>query len=145
MTPREITLLQTSFQKVAPVSEQTAAQFYSRLFELDPRMRAVFQGNLTVEGRKLMALVALTVKHLHRFDRLVPSVHRLGLRYAAYHLTENNYRTIGEALLWALARVLGDAFTNDLQSAWAEAYWIFAETLKAGGEESLARQIRATA
>ena len=36
MTPQEIGLVQQSFSKVAPISEQAAALFYGRLFQIAP-------------------------------------------------------------------------------------------------------------
>ena len=39
MTPEQINLVQQSFAKVAPISEQAAVLFYDRLFELDPALK----------------------------------------------------------------------------------------------------------
>ena len=36
MTPEQITLVQQSFAKVAPISEPAAVLFYDRLFEVAP-------------------------------------------------------------------------------------------------------------
>jgi hypothetical protein len=39
MTPDQIKLVQQSFSKVAPISEQAAVIFYDRLFEVAPTGR----------------------------------------------------------------------------------------------------------
>ena len=41
MTPEQITLVQQSFAKVAPISAQAAVLFYDRLFEVAPSVRAI--------------------------------------------------------------------------------------------------------
>ena len=42
MTSEQITLVQQSFSKVAPISEAAAVLFYDRLFEVAPSVRAMF-------------------------------------------------------------------------------------------------------
>ena len=37
MTPDQVKLVQESFAKVAPISDQAAVMFYDRLFEIAPR------------------------------------------------------------------------------------------------------------
>ena len=55
MTPSQIELVQDSFAKVAPISEQAASLFYDRLFEVAPQVRAMFPDDLTEQRKKLMA------------------------------------------------------------------------------------------
>ena len=42
MTPDQVTLVQSSFAKVAPISEQAAVLFYDRLFEIAPQVKRCF-------------------------------------------------------------------------------------------------------
>jgi len=142
MTSAEITLVKDSFRKLAPIADQAAALFYARLFELDPSLRALFHGDMAEQGRKLMQMIGLAVGGLDRLEELVPAVRQLGLRHAAYHVRDEHYETVGEALLWTLGRGLGPAFTNDMQAAWAKTYWTLAETMKAGARDGAARQHR---
>jgi nitric oxide dioxygenase len=55
MTNEQIKLVQDSFRQVAPIAETAAQLFYARLFELDPDLELLFKGNLSEQGRKLMA------------------------------------------------------------------------------------------
>lgn len=145
MTPREISLVKTSFQKVAPIAEQAAAIFYARLFELDPSLRGLFRGDMAEQGRKLMHMLGLAVNGLDRLETLAPVVRQLGMRHAGYHVREEHYDTVGEALLWTLGKGLGPEFTTEMQAAWARTYWLLAETMKAGARDALAMQTRAAA
>ena len=142
MNPLEISLVKTSFQKVAPIADQAAALFYARLFELDPSLRELFHGNLADQGKKLMAMIGLAVSGLDRPEALVPAVRQLGMRHASYHVKERHYDTVGTALLWTLEKGLGADFTADTRAAWTRVYWVLAETMKAGARDALAMQSR---
>ena len=50
MTPQQKDLVQSSFEKVLPISEQAAALFYSRLFEVDPSLRPLFKTDIEVQA-----------------------------------------------------------------------------------------------
>ena len=50
MTPDQVNLVQESFAKVAPISEQAAVLFYGRLFEVAPSVRAMFPDDMTEHG-----------------------------------------------------------------------------------------------
>lgn len=145
MTPREIALVQESFRKVAPISDQAAAIFYARLFELDPALRALFHGSMAEQGRKLMQMLGFAVGGLSRLDELVPHIRQLGLRHAGYQVRDAHYDTVGEALLWTLARGLGADFTAEHQAAWAKVYWLLAETMKTGARDRRAQLERSVA
>lgn len=145
MNAREISLVKASFQKVAPIADQAAAIFYARLFELDPSLRALFQGDMAGQGRKLMQMLGLAVGSLDRLETLAPVVRQLGMRHAGYHVRDEHYDTVGEALLWTLGKGLGPEFTGEMQAAWARTYWLLAETMKAGARDALAMQSRTAA
>lgn len=140
MTSAEITLVRDSFRKVAPIADQAAALFYARLFELDPSLRPLFNGDMAEQGRKLMQMLGLAVGGLNELHNLLPIVRHLGLRHAGYGVRDEHYETVGEALLWTLGRGLGPAFTEETQAAWARAYWTLAETMKAGARDGAAQQ-----
>jgi hemoglobin-like flavoprotein len=142
MTSAEITLVKESFRKVLPIADQAAALFYTRLFELDPTLRALFHGDMAEQGRKLMHMLGMAVAGLDQLDQLVPAVRQLGLRHAGYQVRDEHYETVGEALLWTLGRGLGAAFTPEMQAAWAKTYWTLAETMKAGARDGATQQSR---
>jgi len=58
---------------------------------------------------------------------------------------DRHYETVGEALLWTLAHGLGTDFTEDARAAWGKAYWLLAETMKAGARDGAAKVNRAVA
>jgi hemoglobin-like flavoprotein len=95
-------LVQSSFQKVAPIAETAASLFYGRLFELDPSLRHMFHGDMKEQGRKLMNMLTLAVRGLDRPEQLIPAVQMLGRRHTGYGVKPEHYDTVGAALLWTL-------------------------------------------
>ena len=130
MTPRQIDLVQGTWQKVLPIRETAAGLFYGRLFELDPALRDLFKGDLEEQGRKLMAMLTMTVNGLTRLEAIVPAVADLGRRHAGYGVTDADYDTVASALLWTLEQGLGAEFTAEVKEAWAGAYTLLAATMK---------------
>ena len=122
MTPEQIALVRSSFDKVVPISEQAAAIFYARLFELAPQVRALFKGDMTEQGRKLMAMLRTVVKVLDKPDVLVPAAERLAERHVGYGAQPAHYAVVGQALIDTLQTGLGDAFTAETKAAWLAAY-----------------------
>ncbi len=131
MTPEQIALVQTSFERVAPNAEAVAALFYDRLFVLDPEARSLFKGDMRVQGGKLMAMLAVVVRGLTRLEQIVPAIEALGRRHAAYGVQERHYATVGSALLWTLEQGLGEGFTPEVKQAWTAVYELLATTMKA--------------
>ena len=130
MTPRQIELVQSTWQLVVPVAEDAAQLFYVRLFQLDPSLRAMFKGDMEEQGRKLMAMIDFAVKALTRLDSLLPGLRMLGERHGRYGVRDEHYDTVAQALIWTLHKGLGEAFTPEVRNAWAAAYRVLSNTMK---------------
>ncbi|MDO3722028.1 globin family protein [Marinobacter sp. chi1] len=130
MNAQQITLVQESFAKVAPIADQAAAMFYSKLFEMDPELKPLFKGDMTEQGQKLMKMIGVAVNSLGRLDDIVPAVQQLGVRHVGYGVKDADYDTVGGALLWTLEQGLGDDFTPECKEAWTQTYTVLASTMK---------------
>jgi hemoglobin-like flavoprotein len=122
MTPQQVSDVQASFAKVAPIAGQAAALFYGRLFETAPETRTLFRGDMTAQGEKLMAAIATVVNSLGEIETIIPVVQDLAKRHVAYGVRPEHYSTVGAALLWTLEQGLADDFTPEVAAAWAAAY-----------------------
>jgi hemoglobin-like flavoprotein len=58
MNAEQIAAVQSTFEKVHPLSDTTAEMFYNRLFELDPSVQSLFKGDMKEQGRKLMYMIS---------------------------------------------------------------------------------------
>ncbi|RDJ22946.1 hemin receptor [Bosea caraganae] len=134
MTPEQIANVRDSFGKVAPIADQAAALFYGRLFEIAPETRALFKSDISEQGRKLMATLAVVVRGLDDLPALMPAVTRLAERHAGYGVEATHYVPVGAALLWTLEQGLGEGFTPEVKDAWTTAYGTLSGAMIAAGE-----------
>jgi hemoglobin-like flavoprotein len=131
MDQRTVGLVQASFEKVEPIADTAAELFYGRLFYLDPSLESLFKGDMTEQGKKLMAMIGIAVRGLNNLEALVPAVQNLGVRHVDYGVKDEHYDTVAAALLWTLEQGLGDEFTAELKQAWVDVYTLLANTMKA--------------
>ncbi|NPU10732.1 hemin receptor [Bradyrhizobium sp. 83012] len=122
MTPSQITLVQDSFAKVAPISEQAATIFYNRLFEVAPQVRVMFPDDLTEQRKKLMATLNVVVNGLSDLPAILPAASALAKRHVDYGARPEHYPVVGSALLWTLEKGLGAAWNPEVAAAWTAAY-----------------------
>jgi hemoglobin-like flavoprotein len=127
MTPHQVKAIQDSFAKVVPISEQAAALFYDRLFEIAPPVKSLFHGDMQEQGRKLMATLAFVVNGLGNLETVLPAASALAKRHVDYGVKAADYEPVGVALLWTLERGLGAQWTTELAAAWATAYRLLSE------------------
>ena len=122
MTPDQVKLVQQSFAKVAPISEQAAQIFYDRLFEVAPQVKAMFPTDMTEQRKKLMATLAIVVNGLSNLESVLPAASALAKRHVSYGAQPAHYPVVGGTLLWTLEKGLGEAWTSDVAAAWTAAY-----------------------
>ena len=122
MTPEQVDLVQQSFAKVAPISEQAAMLFYDRLFEVAPSVKAMFPADMTEQRKKLMGTLAVVVNGLGNLGSVLPAASALAKRHVSYGAKPEHYPVVGGALLWTLEKGLGEAWTSDVAEAWTAAY-----------------------
>jgi hemoglobin-like flavoprotein len=129
MTPQQVSEVQTSFAKVAPIADQAAALFYGRLFATAPETRALFPAEMEAQQQKLMTAIAAVVDSLGDFAAIAPMVRDLARRHVGYGVKPEHYALVGAALLWTLEQGLGEGFTAEVEAAWAAAYAALSETM----------------
>jgi nitric oxide dioxygenase len=122
VNPLQINLVQESFAKVAPISEQAAILFYDRLFEVAPAVKVMFPADMKEQRKKLMTTLAVVVNGLSNLESVLPAASALAKRHVNYGAKPEHYPVVGGALLWTLEKGLGEAWTPDVADAWTAAY-----------------------
>lgn len=135
VTPEDVSLVQSSWAKVAPISDTAADLFYGKLFELDPSLKELFPDDMSEQKKKLMQTLAVCVNGLSDLGEIVPAVKALGQRHVGYKVKDEHYETVGTALLWTLGQGLGDDFTPETENAWTGVYTVLATTMKEAAAE----------
>jgi hemoglobin-like flavoprotein len=136
VTPTGKQLIRSTWAAVEPIQDAASDLFYARLFELNPKLAALFaETDMRRQGRMLMQTLAIVVKSLDDLSVVVPAVEALGRRHVGYGVRPPDYETVGAAFLWTLAQRLGDAFTPEAREAWASAYGTVASVMIAAAEQ----------
>lgn len=135
MNPSTINDVQSTFNIIAPIADEAAALFYSKLFEIDPSLKPMFKGDMAAQGKKLMQILGVAVSSLNNLAAIVPAVQDLGRRHVKYGVRPQHYNTVAEAILWMLAQTLGATFTPTIKQSWTEVYTVLADTMIAAGNE----------
>jgi hemoglobin-like flavoprotein len=130
ITEADRKLVQQSFARVEPIAETAAELFYGKLFELDPKLRALFKGDMTEQGRKLMTMIKMAVRGLDNPPKLIPVVQDLGRRHVRYGVTDKDYDTVAVALIWTLGQGLAEGFTPEVEAAWTKVYSLLADVMQ---------------
>lgn len=117
-----IAIVQQTYAEASADQETAAALFYNRLFELDPTLRALFMHDIEQQGAKLILTLRLAVKGLNTPETIRPMVTELGKRHVSYGVKPDHYAIVGQALLWMLQQRLGEAYTDEVENAWQQAY-----------------------
>lgn len=121
--------VQTSWTEVERIAPAAAALFYENLFTADPSLRALFSGDMTAQGEKLMQMIGAAVQKLAKPEALVHALEALGRRHGDYGVQPAHYDTVGAALLQTLSMGLGAQFTPAVAQAWADVYGVMAGTM----------------
>ena len=132
MTPEQITLVQSSFERLGPQLPAMATRFDQELFARDPELRSLFTTPLPQQEVRFAEKLTEIVRAMPRLDELLTHTRALGARHVAYGVRAADYQTLGDALLAALAAILGDRFDARTREAWALAYNLVAETMLEG-------------
>jgi hemoglobin-like flavoprotein len=136
MTPEQITLVQSSFDRLGPRLPVMATRFYEELFRLDPGLRALFSTDLTKQEARFAEKIGEIVRAMPRLDDLLGHTRALGARHVGYRVRVGDYETVGQALLSALGAVLGDDFGPATREAWTIAYSLVSETMLDGAADA---------
>lgn len=129
MTPEQVKLVQNSFELMRPLSEGAVALFWGCLFDLNPGLDDLVPNDIRANSRKSMFLLGQAVRRLDHNRGFVIAVRAWRQRVCGYELDDFDYRTIRQALLWTLERILGPSFTPEAKYAWTEAYSLFASVI----------------
>jgi hemoglobin-like flavoprotein len=134
MTATQHALVRQSFELLRENSRPFMLLFYGKLFEMDPSARSLFHNDISLQGRKLMDMLAEVVNSLDNFQPLRPRLAELGRKHASYGVRSEQYETLTSALLWAIAQELEGNFNAAMKEAWRLAITRVCEAMRAGVE-----------
>jgi hemoglobin-like flavoprotein len=113
-----------------PIADTAAEIFYAKLSEYDPLLRSLFKKSMKEQGKMLMATLNVAVESLDDINGLVVVLQKLADRHVGYGVRVDDYTPVGNALLYALKKGLGNDFTAEVRNAWIEVYKTIADVMR---------------
>lgn len=95
------------------------------MFSNHPELLNIFNHANQQKGRQQTALanaVLAAAKHIDELEAILPAVKLIAHKHRSLGIKPEQYPIVGENLLAAIKEVLGDAATDEILSAWEEAY-----------------------
>ncbi|WP_282941736.1 NO-inducible flavohemoprotein [Paenibacillus sp. RC67] len=105
-------------------------RFYELLFTRHPELLNIFNHTNQKQGRQQTALsnaVYAAAVHIDHLAAILPTVKQIAQKHCSLGVKAEHYPIVGQNLLEAIKDVLGEAATDEIISAWAEAYGVIAD------------------
>jgi len=107
-------------------------RMYERMFQ-NPEIRDLFNqshhGETGSQPKALAAAIVAYARNIDNLGALASRVERIAQKHVGLNILPEHYPVVADALLGAIKDVLGDAATDDIMTAWGEAYWFLADVL----------------
>ena len=133
----DLDTLETSFDLIAPRGEELVDVFYTRLFDAAPAVQPLFaHTDLKKQKAMLLATLVLLRKSLRDLESIAPKLRQLGARHVDYGAQPEHYPVVAEVMLASMAEIAGDAWTDDIEAAWAGALGLVATAMLDGAAEA---------
>ncbi len=117
--------------------EAITKHFYNIMFRDYPAVKAYFNQAHQAQGTQPRALANSVLAYAANIDRLEALKDALPViiqKHVSLDIRPEHYPIVGTCLLQAIREVLGEAATDDIINAWAEAYGQLADILIAAEE-----------
>ncbi|GAB2800862.1 NO-inducible flavohemoprotein [Halomonas shantousis] len=142
LNEKQLQVIEATAPVVAEHAETIASTFYPLMFERYPEVRSMFNMRHQETGAQPRALARAVVSYaLNRHDPQAMEALTAPIinKHVAINLQPDQYPIVGECLMEAIGRVLGDAVTPEVADAWGGLYWEFADRLINAEESSYQR------
>lgn len=106
--------------------------FYHRMFRDEPELKNIFNQAHQKAGDQPRALANAVYAYAANIDQpevLGKAIERIAHKHASLQIAPEQYEIVGRHLLASISEVLGEAATDEVLSAWGEAYWQLANIL----------------
>lgn len=130
LSPRTIEIIKQITPLVAANAETVTRRFYELLFAGNPEVRAYFNQAHQHSGGQQRALAGAICAYFANIDNLAvlgPAVNLIAHKHCSLGIQPEHYPIVGKHLLAAIKDVTGEAATDEILSAVAEAYGFLAD------------------
>lgn len=132
LSEKTISIVKATAPVLEEHGETLTMHFYKRMFSHNPEVQEFFNPANQFSGsqqRALAAAICAYAANIDNLDALGGAVELIAQKHASLRIQPEHYPIVGENLLASIREVLGDAATEDIINAWAEAYGFLADIL----------------
>jgi hemoglobin-like flavoprotein len=140
MTPEQLDSVRRTAAVVEQALDQCASCFYDDLFDRNPTTRRLFDDDLVAKRGTLVDELVSLVAATDDLQGFLNRARLLGLHYQRRGIHAADYVFVGEALVAAVAAVIGERWTDVAEASWRRMYALIAEAMLEGAEEGLFSQ-----
>ncbi len=109
--------------------DEITTVMYHFLFERHPELKELFKDAEPEQYKKLANAVYAYAANIDKLEVLGKGIETMASVHVKTKIQPGHYPLVGGALLSAIERVLGEAATPAIMSAWQEAYFFLADVL----------------
>lgn len=120
--------------------EAITKEMYKVMFNNHPEVQVLFKDQAPDQHKKLANAVYAYAANIDQLDKLAKGIETIVDVHVKTNVQPEHYPIVGASLLEAIKNVLGDAATDEIINAWAEAYQFLADVLIAKEAEVYASQ-----
>jgi nitric oxide dioxygenase len=126
-------------KSTAPVikehGEAITTAMYEIMFAKYPEAKALFKNAEPDQYKKLANMVYAYAANIDNLDSLQSGIEKVAQIHVDTNVLPKHYPWVGESLLAAIKKVLGEAATPEILNAWEEAYGFLANVFIAREKE----------
>ncbi|MBM4762859.1 NO-inducible flavohemoprotein [Bacillus sp. B15-48] len=130
LNEKTIEIIKSTVPVLEKHGKDITTRFYQLMFSKHPELLNIFNHANQRQGRQQTALanaVYAAAANIDQLESILPVVKQIGQKHRALGVLPEHYPIVGENLLAAIKDVLGDAATEEIIGAWAEAYGVIAD------------------
>ncbi|MEH7073265.1 NO-inducible flavohemoprotein [Neobacillus drentensis] len=130
LNTKTIEIVKSTVPVLEKHGETITTRFYQLMFSNHPELLNIFNHANQKQGRQQKALagtVYAAAMYIDNLGAILPVVKQIAQKHRSLGILPEHYPIVGKHLLLAIKEVLGDAATDEVINAWAEAYNVIAD------------------
>lgn len=127
---KTIEIIKSTVPVLEQHGEKITTRFYQLMFGNHPELLNIFNHANQKQGRQQKALagtVYAAAMYIDNLGAILPVVKQIAQKHRSLGIKPEHYPIVGKHLLLAIKDVLGDAATDEIIDAWAQAYQVIAD------------------
>lgn len=130
LSQKTIEIVKAITPVVAANAETITRRFYELMFEANPEVKVFFNQahqHLGGQQKALAGAICAYFANIDNLDALGPVVEIIAQKHCSFGIQSEHYPIVGKHLLAAVKDIMGDAATDEIIDAVAEAYGLLAD------------------